>query len=107
MLGLASALATAALLTAPPSHATPEQDQLFYDAMVQAGIELVPAAVPAAYEVCAQVWSGVDPDYVSGQVISGNPSWTLDQARAFVAVAIIIYCPPVSMNDATYKRLYT
>lgn len=92
---------------APVAAATPEQDQLFYDSMAQAGIELYPAAIPIAYAVCADVWSGTDPDYESGIVLGTNSSWTLDQARAFVALAIIIYCPPADMNSATYKRLYT
>lgn len=106
-LKLASALAVAALMLAPQANATPEQDQLLFDAMSQAGVGLYPAAVPAAYEVCAQVWSGIDPDYVVSEVLGGNSGWSLDQARAFVALAIVIYCPPADMQSSANKKLYT
>lgn len=97
---LAAAASLTALLCAPTASATPQQDQLLYDAMSEAGIDLYPAAVPAAYAVCADAWSGTDLDYEAGVVLAGNSNWTLDQARTFVVVAILIYCPPDDKKTA-------
>lgn len=99
---LAVAATAAALLCAPTASATPQQDQLLYDAMGEAGIDLYPAAVPAAYAVCADAWSGTDLDYEAGVVLAGNSGWTLDQARTFVVVAILIYCPP---EESAHKKM--
>jgi hypothetical protein len=71
--------------------------------MARVGIALNPKAVPAAYGVCAEVWSGTSPDYVAGEVLGGNPDWTLSQAQAFVGVSILIYCPPKNAASGQKK----
>lgn len=70
--------------------------------MYDAGITLYPQAIPAAYGVCNATWSGYSPYEIAGVVLEANPAWTYDQAKAFVGLAVLIYCPP---DDG--RRLYT
>ena len=95
------AAAALALLTAPSSHATPDQDDALYDAMRHVGVALNYRAVPAAYSVCAEAWSGTDPDYIAWEILDTNPTWGLDRAQTFVAVSIMIYCPPTGRSNNT------
>ena len=94
-----SALIPLALLAAPSSHATPEQDDALYDAMRRAGVALNYRAVPAAYAVCAEVWSGTDPDLVALDIWDSNPAWGMDRSQMFVAVSIAVYCPPMGRSN--------
>lgn len=101
---VAGAIIGAALGLSPQAQATPDQDAVLYDTMASAGVWLYPQAVPAAYEVCAAVWGGVDPYSVALDVAAGNPSWPWDRAKLFVGTAIQVYCPPDS--GVREKRIY-
>lgn len=106
-LATAGFLAGVALMLAPQANATPEQDQLLYDGMAQAGVVLFPAAYSQARRACGVMWSDAGtPDQVVDVFYRANPGWTYDQAQTFVALAIVIYCPPADMSSK-YKRLYT
>jgi hypothetical protein len=72
--------------------------------MYAVGVQLYQQAIPAAYAVCALAWDGEDLDGISYDVAVANPTWGIERAKAFVANAIIIYCPP--SGAAREKRIY-
>ena len=77
------------------AHASPQQDEAFYDAMQESGIILSPAAYSMARRACGLMWSGQStPEDIAQGVQEGNPTWEPWQAAKFVAMSIVIYCPP-------------
>ena len=90
-------------MLSPQANATPDQDQQLYNYMLGQGIELWPVAYSQAYQVCSEVWSGRHPEYVAAMWAARNPSWYFEQAEAFVAASIAIYCPPEQLA----RQLYT
>lgn len=93
-------LVVAVFTITPTANATPAQDQQLYNAMASAGISITSRAIPAAYEVCSQVWAGIHPEYVAAEVASANPQWYFEQAEQFVRAAILVYCPPTRSQVA-------
>ena len=73
--------------------------------MNRAGIALYPWAVEHANHVCNDVWGGIHPDDVVTEFQGINPSWTYDQVRAFVAVSIVVYCPPPDLQERINGRV--
>ena len=94
---IGAALAAAALALPSTANATPEQDQQFYDLLWANGMAVGPYAVGNAHTVCADVWAGVHPeDEARILYIQDSGLWSLQSAREFVAISIIVYCPPSS-----------
>lgn len=99
----ATGLAALALALPSTANATPEQDELLFDVMVNNGVYLYPNAVRAANAVCAAAWSGADLDDVTAEIYHGNYDWNWDQSELFVGAAILIYCPPAEYQSSSVR----
>lgn len=82
------------LLSDNPAHATPAQDDLFYSLLAQHGLTPHVGTITLAHSICADVWTGTDPNTEQAKIWRGAPDLTWDDAGHFVADSIIAYCMP-------------
>ncbi len=90
----------AALWYSIPAHAAPSEDQRFYNLLTGQGITPGPLAVSIAHRLCASVWAGVSPWTWVSAVYYQNAAATWDDARNFVADAVVVYCDPGTQQSA-------
>lgn len=91
--------ATAALLiSAPVAHADPATDAHFIDMLQNSGFVLSDrdAAINNAHLVCTHLWAGdATTDDLAQQIDQVETNLDLSASKAFVAIAIQVYCPNI------------
>lgn len=94
----ASLLALSALLfSAAPASATPSQDSDFWDILLANNIVPGPQAVQHARTICAALWSGRADVWEVVDAVYQDNDLSYDDATAFVAASIAVYCPPADI----------
>src|SRR5205085_12681768 len=77
------------------ANATPQQDQVFYNLLAMHHLTPHEGAISLAHQVCADVWTGTDPNTEVAKIWRAGADLTWDDATHFVADSIIAYCAPV------------
>lgn len=98
LVAVTGALTLVGLANATPAQATPQQDAQFFASLRAAGIEPGERALIGAQIVCKAVWNtDITAMEMADRIwIADDSGASLADARRFVAIAIGVYCPPVS-----------